>query len=120
MEIKEIFNLGELFKAVQMHQIFPDGKTFVDCEPKFPFTVIYDRYEVEKQKKDFDLSEFVLKHFSLPKEHSVKFVSDKTQPVARHIEMLWDELVRQPDKAAGSLIPLPYSYVVPGGRFREI
>ncbi len=120
MEIKEIFNLGELFEAVQMHQIFPDGKTFVDCEPKFPFTVIYDRYEVEKQKKDFDLSEFVLKHFSLPKEHSVKFVSDKTQPVARHIEMLWDELVRQPDKAAGSLIPLPYSYVVPGGRFREI
>jgi alpha,alpha-trehalase len=40
----------------------------------------------------------------------------------QHAKALWDALTRVPDtsEAQSSLIPLPYPYVVPGGRFREI
>ena len=74
----------------------------------------------KKITKDFDLSAFVHNNFDLPKEHASVYVSVAGRPVSQHIEMLWDELTRQPDEAAGSLIPLPYPYIVPGGRFREI
>jgi alpha,alpha-trehalase len=39
-----------------------------------------------------------------------------------HIRALWPLLTRPPDRpdAGSSLIPLPYAYVVPGGRFREV
>ena len=40
----------------------------------------------------------------------------------KHIESLWQILRRDPDKQieGSSLLPLPYPYIVPGGRFREI
>ncbi len=39
-----------------------------------------------------------------------------------HIDALWSVLERPPDppQPNSSLLPLPYRYVVPGGRFREI
>ena len=116
----EIFNLHPLFEEVQLQHIFPDGKTFVDCIPKSPIASIRQRYEKEKDENGFDLSAFVHNNFDLPREHSSRYASVAGRPLAQHIEMLWNELTRQPDEAAGSLIPLPFSYIVPGGRFREI
>jgi alpha,alpha-trehalase len=120
MDIKNIFSLGELFEKVQMQHIFPDGKTFVDCIPKSSLASIRERYEKEKGNEGFDLSVFVHNNFDLPKEYASKYVSVAGRPVTQHVEMLWKELTRQPDDSAGSLIPLPYPYIVPGGRFREI
>jgi alpha,alpha-trehalase len=42
--------------------------------------------------------------------------------MSEHIRNLWPLLARPPDTphAYSSLIPLPYAYVVPGGRFREV
>ena len=120
MDIKDIFSLGELFEEVQTQQIFPDGKTFVDCVPKSSLAFILQRYELEKGQKDFNLLAFVHNNFGLPKEHSSKYISVEGRPVIQHIEMLWNELTREPDKKTSSLIPLPYPYIVPGGRFREI
>jgi alpha,alpha-trehalase len=117
---EEIFNLQPLFEDVQVQHIFPDGKTFVDCIPASSLASIRQRYEKEKNEKDFDLSAFVHSNFALPKEHASKYESVAGRPVTRHIEMLWNELTRQPDEAESSLIPLPYPYIVPGGRFREI
>jgi alpha,alpha-trehalase len=39
-----------------------------------------------------------------------------------HIKNLWGALRHEPDKKieGSSLLPLPYPYIVPGGRFREI
>ena len=39
-----------------------------------------------------------------------------------HLVRLWPRLTRQPDSTGGfsPLLPLPFEYVVPGGRFREI
>ena len=109
-----------LFEAVQLNRIFPDGKTFVDCQPKQSYDEILEAYYTENKKPGFDLKQFVLNHFDLPVPHSVHYSSDTTKPVAANIESLWNVLTREPDTENGSLIPLPFPYVVPGGRFGEI
>jgi alpha,alpha-trehalase len=112
---------GELFVAVQMGQVFPDGKTFVDCVPRRHTGEIMTAYAKAKDAPGFDLRAFVLDHFEPPKSFATGFVSDASRDAVEHINALWPALIRQPDTAAaGSLIPLPYPYVVPGGRFGEI
>ena len=118
--MKDIFSLGELFEKVQIQNIFADGKTFVDCTPLAALSFIQKSYEEQKHKTDFDLSAFVHKHFALPQTYSTEYVSVKGRPITEHIEMLWNELTRQPEEEESSLIPLPHPYIVPGGRFREI
>lgn len=112
---------GQLFADVQLARIFPDGKTFVDCDPKSNAAEIIAAYEGEKQVEGFDLAAFVEKHFDLPKEYASGFSSDTSRSVQEHITLLWDVLTREPEASnGGSLIPLPKSYIVPGGRFREV
>lgn len=112
---------GQLFIDVQMAGIFPDGKTFVDCNPKLTTQQILADYEKEKSKTGFDLKAFVLEHFDLPKQYASGFASDTTRSPVEHINALWEVLTRSPDAAnTGSLIPLPNSYIVPGGRFGEV
>lgn len=112
---------GQLFADVQLARIFPDGKTFVDCDPKSKATDIIAAYEAAKESGDFDLSSFVETHFNLPKEYDSGFSSDTSRSVQEHITLLWDVLTREPETGVGgSLIPLPKSYIVPGGRFREV
>lgn len=118
--MENIFSLGELFEQVQIQDIFPDGKTFVDCTPRSELSFIYQRYEEQKRKPGFDLSAFVNENFIPPKTHLINYVSVKGRPIVDHIEVLWDELTRQPQEGETSLIPLPHAYIVPGGRFREI
>ncbi len=120
MEIKNIFDLGELFEKVQMQKVFPDNKTFVDCIPKKDLSVIRDRYEEEKDKKNFDLVAFVHEYFTEPEIPSTGYKSDHEKSLTNHIEELWDVLTREPKETKDSLISLPHSYIVPGGRFREI
>jgi len=116
----EIFELGALFEEVQMKSIFPDGKTFPDCLPKKDLDTINQEYQQQRDIPDFDLKKFVRENFELPKAYSQGYQSDINKPVKEHIGELWTILTRQPDHEVSSLIPLPYSYIVPGGRFREI
>jgi alpha,alpha-trehalase len=120
MNKPEIFNLQPLFDDVQMQQAFPDGKTFVDCIPKFSLEEINGKYIDQKNEAGVNLKDFLKTHFDLPVIFSTPYIADKEKPVEQHIEELWAVLSRQPDKESGSLIPLPYSYIVPGGRFGEI
>lgn len=112
--------LQALFEDVQLQQVFPDGKTFVDCLPKIPEAEIADRYEHQKKLAGFNLRQFVLDHYELPVPHSIQYQSNSQKSAEENIELLWDVLTRQPDAEKGSLIPLPYPYIVPGGRFGEI
>ena len=112
--------LPGLFREVQIKKIFPDGKTFVDCVPKIPEREIETKFELLKDKPGFNLKTFVLTHFELPVPHSDHYKSDNSKSVRENIETLWDVLTREPVKKDGSLIPLPYPYIVPGGRFGEI
>ncbi|MEO8720498.1 MAG: alpha,alpha-trehalase TreA [Ginsengibacter sp.] len=120
MEIKNIFSLGELFEKIQTGEIFPDSKTFVDCTPNSDFSSIHDCYINEKDKEGFSLTDFVNKHFILPTTFSENYVPLKNRTIIQHIEGLWDVLTRETKESNNSLIPLPHSYVVPGGRFREM
>lgn len=111
-----------LFKDVQLQQIFPDGKTFVDCTPKQPFEEIAAKYAIKKNEAGFILKEFILENFELPVPHHSNYSSDISKGIVNNIEALWQVLTRQAAKPAANstLIALPHPYIVPGGRFGEI
>jgi len=112
--------LGELFSAVQLARIHPDGKTFVDLVPNDKLRKIAREYEKLSAKADFDLGQFVRTHFQeyIAATGSDDALSEHNDPEA-HIVALWDKLTKRAPKGSGSLIPLPNPYVVPGGRFQE-
>lgn len=118
--MEKITDLGELFEAVQLNSVFPDGKTFVDCKPRFSISDIRNRYESQKKYPDFILSAFVHENFTLPELPAAQYQSVPGRPIEQHIELLWEELTRKADESGSSLITLPHPYVVPGGRFREM
>jgi alpha,alpha-trehalase len=112
-------SLSPLYEDVQKSGIFTDSKYFVDCTPKTSPASILEDYEKNKSDKDFDLKNFVEKHFFEPKKPDANYqTGDKN--IADHLHGLWDVLTRKPDEKGGTLIPLPHAYIVPGGRFREI
>ena len=110
----------DLLHNVQMQEIFPDGKTFVDCVPKFPEDEIIVQYGRLKNEPGFDLQKFILDNYNLPAKIDLNYTSNLQKPVTENIECLWEILTRNPEAAKGSLIELPFSYIVPGGRFGEI
>ena len=114
------FYSSELFKAVQMSDIFPDSKTFCDYIPKSSIEEIENKYLKNYQLSDFDLQQFVKNNFNKNPFLSIDYQSDTSKPVEQHLEDLWHILTRKPAKAEGSLIELPYPYIVPGGRFQEM
>lgn len=113
---------GKLFVDVQMEQVFPDGKTFVDCIPRRKPADIVGDYETQKVTPGFDLKKFVLDNFDLPAGTAEAYKSNMSEDVVTHIRNLWSVLKRTPDKVVegSSLLPLPNPYIVPGGRFREV
>lgn len=113
---------GELFQEVQLKHIFPDTKTFVDCVPKISAEEVMKLYHEKKNLSDFDLSKFVEEYFNLPHCPAKTFSSDINVSTVDHINRLWDILSRPADQPTegSSRIALPYPYIVPGGRFREI
>lgn len=120
MAQKEIFELDPLFADVQMQQVFADGKTFVDCTPKEDTAAILEKYLQQKDKTDFNLKDFISANFYLPKVFAGDYKTAPGATVVQHINNLWDILTREPDEKKNSLIPLPYPYIVPGGRFGEV
>ena len=112
----------ELFVAVQSAAIFPDSKTFVDCAPRGDPQAILAAYRAEHAEQGFDLNVFVSRHFDSPPTDAGHFQPQAGQPMADHIAQLWDVLTRHPSQHPhrGSLLQLPQSYVVPGGRFVEM
>ncbi len=111
----------ELYADVMLLQIFPDSKTFADASPLIPPNEINSLYRKINHLKIEEVREFVLQYFQLPGENLMT-IDIEPLPIDQHLTSLWNHLLRKPDhpKHISSLIPLPYSYVVPGGRFREI
>ncbi|MBC7388735.1 MAG: alpha,alpha-trehalase TreF [Opitutaceae bacterium] len=113
---------GDFFIEVQTSKIFKDYKTFVDSTPKYECDEIFKMYRDQKKKGNFDLETFVRETFILPEINYDKYQSDTTLSVNSHINNLWNILTRQAlqEIPGSSLISLPHSYVIPGGRFREV
>jgi alpha,alpha-trehalase len=112
---------SELFKTVQMSDLFADSKTFADATPKVPFAEIYQKFQEEKADiSTFNLKDFVNKFFNIIDGEELR-VSVGKHCINEHIESLWNILKKSPDPdIVSSLLPLKNSYIVPGGRFREI
>ncbi|UJP65571.1 alpha,alpha-trehalase TreF [Mongoliitalea daihaiensis] len=112
---------GELFEAVQMQGVFPDSKTFVDMIPKISVEEVLIQYRRQKDLKDFNLKIFVDRHFSLPTTGILPELA-AFNSLEERLHQQWKVLTKDADeeKEGSSLIPLPYAYVVPGGRFGEI
>jgi len=117
-----IRDLGGLFHDVQMGSVFADSKTFVDARPLEAPSAMVARYVAEKGKAGFSLKAFVAAHFEAPKAAGADVKTDGAQSMEQHITSLWPMLTREKDAVneRSSLIPLPFPYVVPGGRFREV
>ncbi|POP50198.1 alpha,alpha-trehalase [Superficieibacter electus] len=113
--------LGPLFTDVQSAKLFPDQKTFADAVPKGDPLMILADYRMQRSQRGFDLRHFVEVNFTLPAEGE-KYVPPAGESLRAHIDNLWPVLTRTTDRASkwDSLLPLPKSYVVPGGRFREV
>ncbi|UVO50412.1 alpha,alpha-trehalase TreF [Sphingomonas sp. SUN019] len=112
---------GALFAAVQERRIFPDGKTFVDATPRRPVAAIMRDYAAGDFATDDALRAFVLVNFDVPSDRAAPADAARP-PLAEHIRVLWPQLTRPPVQPGpgSTALPLPRSFVVPGGRFREI
>ncbi len=114
-----IESLSPLYEDVQLAEIYSDSKFFVDCIPRSTVKDTLLKYELVKNQQGFDLKTFVTENFVLPGASDNTYSSvDKS--LHEHLTGLWNVLARTPDQKGGTLIPLPYQYIVPGGRFREV
>ena len=107
----------ELFKGVQIQRVFNDSKTFCDAIPRYLTpNEILDLYRQEYLKPTFNLTSFVLDNFILPNTSII--VHDKWT-IEQHCHRLWPLLTRTTNENYSSFIDVPYSFIVPGGAFRE-
>lgn len=114
----------QFFHDVQMARVFDDSKTFADAVAKKPVTEILKSYVQEKDRNTFDLKAFVLDHYDIPMNIGAEEKADNTRQQSANAALMsiWEMLTRpaDPKDIKSSLINLPYPYVVPGGRFREL
>ncbi|ESQ85111.1 hypothetical protein AEAC466_05215 [Asticcacaulis sp. AC466] len=113
---------GRLFVEVQSKQIFPDSKTFVDAVAKRPAAAILRDFEASAPARPDDLRAFVDANFDVPVPGPPPLPEASRLSLKAHIMTLWPQLQRPAATSAtgSSALSLPASYVVPGGRFREM
>ncbi len=111
---------GPLFAAVQEGHLFPDSKTFADARPRRAPAAILADWQAARPESGDTLHRFVLDNFDLPQD--LPLAGIERRPLAVHIRALWPLLTRTSDDPVpgSSELWLPHSYVVPGGRFREL
>lgn len=108
-----------LFHDVQSSRLNADSKIFADAIPLRGRKEILRRYERERTKPGFDLRAFLAANFDMPTSTAAgEEASDHS--MSEHISGLWQGLERRTFKRRGSLLEVPYPYVVPGGRFNEL
>jgi neutral trehalase len=106
-EVPPSEQLGELFRNVQLKEIFPDSKTFADLQfDESPSAILAD-YEARKVEPGFDLGAFVHRHFSLPAEGPTVQPASPGEPIETYIVRLWDVVVALKTRKSDSLAHLP-------------
>lgn len=114
--------LGEFFHDAQRQQVYKDGKVFTDLVPKNRLTQIRRQYDKQKSRPGFNMRAFIRENFHVIPQ---KRKGDATQIVVsgasarEHITKLWPQLKQRHLRSRGTLVGLPYSYIVAGGRFSE-
>lgn len=119
---------GQLFRDVQMQQVFADQKTFPDCTPKRKIAAIMYDYGLAKGPA-MDLKKFIDNNFMIPPAPPQINYIQQEKDLVKHANNLWGVLSREADvsprwegnEANGmSRLALPYPYVISGGAFSEV
>ena len=114
---------GTLYSAVQLAPVFTDSKTFPDLVPSNTPQAIVTAFQSMQTQPGFDLALFVAANFDgpIPAGPDVQPARPGTTLLA-YVSSLWSVLTQttRTVPAYSTLLPLPYPYVVPGGRFREV
>jgi alpha,alpha-trehalase len=114
---------GDLYSAVELAPVFSDSKTFPDMIPSEAPDQVLSKYDDEKGTQGFDLTNFVNHYFSGPTPPGPTVnPAAAGEGLIDYVESLWSVLEQSAMTVPpySSLLPLPYPYVVPGGRFREV
>ncbi|CAF3475355.1 unnamed protein product [Rotaria socialis] len=113
---------GQLYFDIQLAHVYSEGETFTDSVPDVSPSEVVALYEHEKHLPNFDLTKFVKEHFHLQAFPNLTYTSDPTIAPKDHINRLWNILCRPADTSVdgSSTIPLPFPYIVPSGRHREM
>lgn len=119
---KTLLDYPDLFHSIQMAEIFADSKTATDCIPTRDLDTIYAEFLQLSTDNPNSLSDFVQANFAIPTTDIPLFETQAEATPLEHIDRLWEYLTREiKEPLAGSTyVPLPYPFVVPGGRFQEI
>lgn len=115
--------LGELFSDVIYAEIIDDEKWWADAIPLFPPDQIVSEYITLKNQQDFDLLSFINTRFDINGSTSKNnYKTVKGHTIDEHIMALWPilEKVDNNEQKNSTSICLPYPYIIPGGRFKEI
>uniref|UniRef100_T1HKP0 Trehalase n=2 Tax=Rhodnius prolixus TaxID=13249 RepID=T1HKP0_RHOPR len=141
----EIYCYGKLLKTVQMAQIFPDSKTFVDMKMKQNSAKTLKLFDDLMKKtgdkpSTEDLKQFVEGNFEAAGSEFEEWTPSDWHTEPRFLEKIEDKALKQwaedlhnlwkllgrkmkADVYANpklySIIPVPNPVIVPGGRFRE-
>ncbi len=110
-----------LYIDVESNHVFADDKTFPDCIPKYSPFLINLKYDIWKCFNNKNkLSNFINNNFQLPEFYISKI--NPTGDIIDHIKQVMLVMSINIDKQPcnSSLIQLPYNFVIPGGRFREV
>lgn len=143
-----IYCSGDILQSVALAELYADGKTFVDKPTKFSMADVLDGWgkvnngnqgnatvgEIEAFVDEYfgpegsELVEVLLQNFD---EHPpfLDFIDDElVKGFVGTIHTYWTQLIRQVNTTATcdnddcdtTLLDLPDTFVVPGGRFREL
>ncbi|XP_076622005.1 trehalase [Colletes latitarsis] len=140
----QIYCTGELLKTIQLAEIFPDSKTFVDLhqlhDPEVTLANFYalmnatnnapNRMQLTRYVNENFASSNELRNWTLPdwteEPPILKRIQDpKYREWAKDLNRIWKELARKmnddvakyPDRH--SIIYVENGFIVPGGRFKE-
>ncbi|CAK9802112.1 tre1 [Anthophora plagiata] len=140
----EIYCVGELLKTVQLAEIFPDSKTFVDLhlvnDPEITLGNFYSLMNATNNKPTRrQIAQYVNENFASSNElvnwtlpdwtdnpSILKRIQEpKYREWARHLNEIWKELARKMSSDVAtyperhSLIYVKNGFIIPGGRFKE-
>ncbi|CAG8703298.1 38655_t:CDS:2, partial [Gigaspora margarita] len=137
-----IYCYGPILEKIQLASIFNDSKTFVDMPTKKPLNEVLDAAsKLPQNASKSTILDFVNTYFSKEGQELVQteipsfnsspsFLQKIKQPIirgfAKKVHNYWPNLARKVDQSfmcsgcESSFIPINKSFVVPGGRFREI
>jgi len=140
--LSQIYCDGPILQAVQDAKIYPDSKYFVDMPLKIdPVRTLRDFYELGNNTHNPEiLKKFVEDHFDPPGNELIevyphdwvpfptsfqKIEDYKLRRWALHLHRIWRDLCRKvkddvrQHQELYSLLYVPHSFIIPGGRFRE-